>query len=225
MLWDIQHASRTRDLLPSIRDAAQRDLVARVLDRFDAVVAPAWPSLRAQPVHTDLTTDNALVDDAGRITGIVDFGDMAHTALVVDLAGALDSVLDGRLDDEVFRVTRLVLDGYQRITPLEPLELRLLGECIATRAAVTIAISSWRSAEGLEDAVFAERYNAAVARTATTLLETGWDETARRLGAEVPRRAARDRPRGAPRARPWVRRWRTSRTPSPSRWSPRPACG
>ncbi len=96
MLWDIQHAARTRQLVPAIRDAGQRALVERVLDRYEAVVVPAWPGLRAQAVHTDLTTDNALVDDAGRISGIVDFGDMAHSALLVDLAGALDSVLDDR---------------------------------------------------------------------------------------------------------------------------------
>ena len=86
MLWDIQHAARTRELVPAIRDAGQRALVERVLDRYEAVVVPAWPALRAQAVHTDLTTDNALVDDAGRISGIVDFGDMAHSALLVDLA-------------------------------------------------------------------------------------------------------------------------------------------
>ena len=68
--------------------------------------------------------------------------------------------------------------------------MRLLGECIATRAAVTIAISSWRSAQGLEDPVFAERYNDKVARTAATLLDTGWDEVARRFGAEVPARGS-----------------------------------
>ncbi len=203
MLWDIQHAARTRELAPAIRDAGQRALVERVFDRFEAVVVPAWPGLRAQAVHTDLTTDNALVDDAGRISGIVDFGDMAHSALLVDLAGALDSLLDDRDGDEVFRATRLVLDGYQRVTPLEPIELRLLGECIATRAAVTIAISSWRSAQGLEDPGFAERYNEKVARTATILLDTGWDEVARRFGAEVPTRGAAraliDRRRAGPR--------------------------
>jgi 4-aminobutyrate aminotransferase-like enzyme len=185
MLWDIRHAARTRAFLPSIRDAAQLDLVERALDRFEAVVAPAWPSLRAQPVHTDLTTDNALVGPDGRITGIVDFGDMAFSALIVDLAGALDSLLADRLDDELFRVARLVLDGYQAVTPLEPDELRLLGDMIATRGAVTIAISSWRSERGLEDPVFAERYNAAVARTMETLLTLGPDEVARRLGADV----------------------------------------
>ncbi len=185
MLWDIQHAARTRELLGAIRDDRHRALVERVLDRFESVVVPVWPSFRAQVVHGDMTTDNALSDDAGLITGIVDFGDMSHTALVTDLASLLDSLLNGRTGGELFRATRLVLDGYQRVTPLEPLELRYLGELLATRAAVTISISSWRSERGLEDASFAERYNAPVALTIESLLEVGWDEVARRIGASV----------------------------------------
>ena len=47
-------------------DPAQRALVEAVFERFASTVAPVWPSLRAQVVHTDLTTDNALVDDDGR---------------------------------------------------------------------------------------------------------------------------------------------------------------
>jgi len=185
MLWDVQHAARTRELLDTIRDRRHRELVERALDRFDAVVTPVWPSLRAQVVHGDLTTDNALVDDSGRITGIVDFGDMSHTALVTDIASLLDSLLNGHDGDDLFRAGRLVLDGYQRITPLEPLELALTGELLAARAAVTIAISSFRSQRGLEDVGFAERYNEGVARTIETLLEVGWDEAARRFGGEA----------------------------------------
>jgi 4-aminobutyrate aminotransferase-like enzyme/Ser/Thr protein kinase RdoA (MazF antagonist) len=185
MLWDVQHAARTRELLDTIRLAAHRGLVERALDRFDAVVTPAWPSLRAQVVHGDLTTDNALIDDAGRISGIVDFGDMSHTALVTDIASLLDSLLNGRDGDELFRAGRLVLDGYQRITPLEPLELALTGELLAARAAVTIAISSFRSHRGLEDAGFAQRYNDGCARTIETLVAVGWDEAARRFGGEA----------------------------------------
>jgi 4-aminobutyrate aminotransferase-like enzyme/Ser/Thr protein kinase RdoA (MazF antagonist) len=185
MLWDVQHTLRTREFLPDIRDRRHRYLAARAFDRFEAVVSPAWPSLRAQAVHGDLTTDNTLLDDRGRITGIVDFGDMSHSALVTELASVLDSVLDHR-SGELFRLARLVLDGYQRRIPLEPLELRLLPDLLAARAAATIAISSWRSARGLEDAAFAERYNEPVARTIETLLEAGWDEAARRFGADVP---------------------------------------
>ena len=66
MLWDIQHASRTRPMLADIRDPDRRAAVAEVLDRFEAVVrARAGRLLRAQCVHTDFTIDNALVDDDG----------------------------------------------------------------------------------------------------------------------------------------------------------------
>ena len=184
MLWDIQHAARTRPMLDTIVEPGQRALVEWALDRFEDVVVPAWGSLRAQVVHTDLTVDNALVDDAGCITGIVDFGDMSHSTLIADLASVLDSVAIGRGSDELFRLSRLVLDGYQRIVPLEPLELRLVGEALAARAAVTIAISSWRSDRGLEDRAFAERYNAGAAETLEILRAVGWDDLPQRFGAD-----------------------------------------
>src|SRR5205823_7041980 len=112
--------------------------------------------LRAQVVHTDLTVENTLTDEAGLITGIIDFGDMSHTALVTDLASVLDSVAIGRDGEELFRLARLVLDGYQRRVELEELELRVLGVLWAARSALTIAISSWRVAQGLEEQGFAE---------------------------------------------------------------------
>ncbi len=185
MLWDVQHAPRSRSLVGSIRDARQRSLVEAALDRFDEAVSPVWPSLRAQVVHSDLTVDNALTDADGIITGIVDFGDMSYSALVTDIASVLDSLVVDRGSAELFRLARLVLDGYQRIVPLEPLELRLTGELLAARAAVTIAISSWRADQGLEDRAFAERYNASVAGTLETLVSVGWDEAARRFGADA----------------------------------------
>ena len=136
MLWDLQHALTTRSMLPDIRDPDRRAAVAEVLDRFEARVVPVWPTLRAQCVHTDFTIDNALVDDDGRITGIVDFGDMSYSALTVDIASVINSMANGRAGDELFRVSRLVIDGYERVTPLEPIELELMAEFIAARSAV-----------------------------------------------------------------------------------------
>src|SRR4051794_6485180 len=148
MQWDVQHALSTRSMLGDIRDPHARGVVADVLDEFERRATPVWGRLRAQVLHTDLTVDNTLTDEAGFITGIVDFGDMSHTALVADLASVLDSLGDGRQGDELFRMARLVLDGYQRRLPLEDLELEVLGVAWAARSAVTIAISSWRVARG-----------------------------------------------------------------------------
>jgi 4-aminobutyrate aminotransferase-like enzyme/Ser/Thr protein kinase RdoA (MazF antagonist) len=185
--WDVQHAGSTRPMLASIADRQARAAVSAVLDSFEQEVVPRWPVLRAQVVHGDLTVDNVLADERGRITGIVDFGDMSHTALVVDLASVLDSLGTGRTGADLFRVARLVLDGYQRITPLEGDELELMAQLWAARAAVGVAIASWRAAEGLEDAGFAERYNDSALATVQALLETGWSRAATLLGAPAER--------------------------------------
>ncbi|MEN9504938.1 MAG: hypothetical protein RI958_864 [Actinomycetota bacterium] len=159
MPWDVQHATRCRSMLSTITDHEVRRTVAHVLDRFETHVVPAWPLIRSQVLHTDLTIDNTIVDDDGRILAIIDFGDLSHTALVADLASVLDSLGTRRTGDDLWRMSRLVLDGYQRITPLEQLELDLIDHVWAARAAVGIAIGSWRAAEGLEESAFAERFN------------------------------------------------------------------
>src|SRR6202012_5311622 len=101
-------------------------------------------------------------------------------------ASVLDSIDIGRGGDELFRLARLVLDGFQRRTELEDLELDVLGVMWAARGAVTIAISSWRVAQGLEEQGFAGRDKARCAQTLETMVQTGWLEVARQLGADVP---------------------------------------
>jgi len=147
LLWDLQHVLHIRPWLGAIEDDAGRDLVARALDRFEERVAPRWHELRAQVIHGDLTLDNALLDERMRISGIVDFGDMSHTALVVDLSSALESMLRGRVPDAIFPAARALLDGYEAVTPLEPLELELLADLVAARTAMTLTIASRQSAE------------------------------------------------------------------------------
>jgi 4-aminobutyrate aminotransferase-like enzyme/Ser/Thr protein kinase RdoA (MazF antagonist) len=181
--WDVQHAASVRPMLAAVGDAELRRLTERVLDRYDEVVAPAWSGLRAQALHGDLTTDNVLADESGLITGIIDFGDLSHTALVVDLASVLDSLASGRPGEEMLRVARLVLDGYERYLPLEERELAIMGELWAARSAVGVAIGSWRAAEGLEQPDFAQRLNDVAGVMMEYLLTTGWDQVTRRLGA------------------------------------------
>ncbi len=183
MLWDVQHALAARSMLGDIRDPRQRSLVVDVLDEFERRVAPVWPRLRAQVVHTDLSVDNTLTDDDGFITGVIDFGDMSFTALITELASVLDSLGVGRVGPELLRLARLVLDGYQRRIELTELELSVLGVMWAARSALTIAITSWRVGQGLEEQAFAERFNAECAQIIQTLAEMGWDQVAVELGA------------------------------------------
>ena len=104
-----------------------------------------WPSLRSQVIHGDVTLDNALVDERGRISGIIDWGDMSHSALVCDLSSALESLLEGRSPDEVVpRVMRFV-DGYRSVTPLEPEELQVLPDLLSVRIVTVAVLFGWRA--------------------------------------------------------------------------------
>jgi 4-aminobutyrate aminotransferase-like enzyme/Ser/Thr protein kinase RdoA (MazF antagonist) len=143
ILWDLKHAARIRELAPYITDDQRRQQVQRVLDRFDANVAPVLPTLRAQVVHADMSLDNVLLDDDLNISGIVDFGDMTHTALVCDLAVAVADVLHGR--EDALDAAEAMIAGYASVTPLEDAEAGLLADLVATRLATEMAISAWRS--------------------------------------------------------------------------------
>lgn len=186
--WDVQYALDARPMIECIDDADTRAIVGRALDEFERRVIPSWPRLRAQVLHTDVTVANALTDDQGFIIGIVDFGDMSHTALIADLASVLDSMAAERSGGEVFRVARLVLDGYQRRIPLEEVEFELLGIAWAARSAATIAIKSWRAAQGFEGKEIAELYSRLCVPMLRTMDAVGWDEVARQVGAAAPRR-------------------------------------
>ncbi len=186
MLWDPQHALRLRDLLDSVRDPIVRRLVERALDRYEAVVTPVWPRLRAQVVHGDLCTDNVLVDDDGNVSGIIDFGDMGFTALLADVVVVINTLISGRFGDEIFRTARIALDGYERVTPLEPDELAILGELWAARACASIVVPAARASlyeDG--DALMADLREEAVTLL-TTFEAIGWDEVARRIGGREP---------------------------------------
>jgi 4-aminobutyrate aminotransferase-like enzyme/Ser/Thr protein kinase RdoA (MazF antagonist) len=188
MLWDAQHALRLRPLLGAVADREARDLVSAALDRFEAVVTPVWPVLRGQVIHTDLCASNVLVDDAGQVTGIIDFGDTSYTALVVDPVAVVETVVGGRTGDDVFRAARLALDGYDKVTPLEPAERRVFGELLAARMCAAVVVPASRGAL-YEDP---EALQADLRIEAVTLLRlfasVGWDEVARRLGGGEPGR-------------------------------------
>jgi 4-aminobutyrate aminotransferase-like enzyme/Ser/Thr protein kinase RdoA (MazF antagonist) len=186
MLWDPQHALRLRPMLGAVTDPEVRALVAAALDRFEFVVTPRWPGLRAQVVHTDLCASNVLVDDDGQVTGILDFGDASHSALVVDPVAVVETVVAGRSADDAFRAARLALDGYEQVTPLEPGERAIFGELLGARMCAAIVVPAARGALYDEPAALQAELRDEGVALLQLFASFGWDEVARRLGGREP---------------------------------------
>ena len=159
LLWDMKRAGNLRALLHCIEDPALQSMIGLALDRFDQV-APALMELRQQVIYNDLNPDNVLVDPSDQqvITGIIDFGDLVKSPLIIDLAVAAAYYLaDG--NDPVSGTLPLIR-GYHRLRPLHPEELRMLPDLIRTRLITSLLVMSWRISEFPENRDYLQRSQA-----------------------------------------------------------------
>ena len=186
ILWDLKNTTYFRGLLSGFSGGKRRRLVERVLDRFEERVSPVLPGLRAQVIHNDLTLDNVLLDDALRVSGIVDFGDLTHTSLICDLAIALVSLMWTRTDP--LDAARHAIAGYVSRLPIEEAEADLLVDLVCARLVALVLIADWRVRRYPENAA----YITANVEDAWNLLEHLDDLGLGRVGEEL--RAACLRP-------------------------------
>ncbi|MBS3647205.1 aminotransferase class III-fold pyridoxal phosphate-dependent enzyme [Pseudaminobacter sp. 19-2017] len=142
--WDVRRAGQSRARLHHVADAADRALLARFLDRFDATVAPRLPALRAQVIHNDANDWNVLVDPErpGEVAGVIDFGDALHTVLIAEVAVACAyAMLD---QDDPIGAAASIAAGFHAEYPLHEEELDLLFDLIVARLVISVTLSAQR---------------------------------------------------------------------------------
>lgn len=156
LVWDTRHAGLLAaevDNLPQ----ADRELAAAILARHAAVTTPALNRMRSQIIHGDVHPYNALVDAQGRISGIIDFGDMVHGPLILDLANAAGDFLSPAADvaDTIYDLVR----GYRDVTPLEEAEVDALVDLIEVRLLMTPLVDSFKASNGIASQDYFQAFN------------------------------------------------------------------
>ncbi len=157
--WDIKNASRLRPLIQELREPDLRRQLLAELDRFDEHVAPLLPGLRQQVIHNDLNLHNVLATraDPDAVSGVLDFGDMVKTPLVIDLAVAA-SYMTHQAEGAIPSVCGLV-SAYHQVLPLMREEVLLLRDLIVARLMTTVAVTEWRAARYPQNAQYILRNN------------------------------------------------------------------
>ncbi len=133
--WDLKRAGMARKyvgLLPRDR----RGHVERVFAQWERI---DWTSLRHSVIHGD-ANDHNLIVAAGRMVGVLDFGDMVHTATVCDLAIALAYCMLG--EEEPLFVAGRVVRAYHRHLALTEAEKEVLFPLILARLAMSVCYSA-----------------------------------------------------------------------------------
>lgn len=144
-LWDMKRAGNLRELLPYIEDSTTSDMIGTTLDRFDRHVQPVLTTLRTQVIYNDLNPGNVLLDekDPQHICGIIDFGDLVKSPLIIDLAVAAAYQLT-KGNDPLAGALPLIA-GYNEVCRLQQVEMELLTDLIRTRLITSLLINTYRT--------------------------------------------------------------------------------
>ena len=141
-LWNLDEVQSLRPWLAEV-STEHRPMIDRVFTRHAANVAPHLPHLRGAVIHQDANDNNLLVDDVGRVSGIIDFGDMAFGRQINELAVALAYAL---LDcTDISATAAPLISAYASRFPLDPREATVLFDLVAARLAASVCISSQRA--------------------------------------------------------------------------------
>jgi Ser/Thr protein kinase RdoA (MazF antagonist) len=143
--WDLRHADWALDKAGLVPDP-WRQWVVRALAEWSAI---DWTLLRAGVIHGDANDHNVLVK-AGRVCGLLDFGDMVHSAVVCDLAVALAYAVLHQPDP--LAAAACVIRGYHRENPLTEPEQRALVPLMRARLAVSLCYSAHNRVRNPDDA-------------------------------------------------------------------------
>lgn len=158
IVWDARHAPRLRSQLALLDDKADCAAAQHVIDRFAADCLPHLSSLRSQVIHNDMNFHNLLVDEQQpqRITGLIDFGDMVHGPLILELANA-GSEAAMETDRPIEAVAEL-LAGYHALLPLTGADVAQLFDLVQVRQALTLAVLATRRQQITNDPSYVEVY-------------------------------------------------------------------
>ncbi|WP_143306068.1 aminotransferase class III-fold pyridoxal phosphate-dependent enzyme [Chitinophaga vietnamensis] len=141
--WDISQALEARQHLMHIKDPEKKRLAAYFLLQFETEVAPALPFLRKAYIHNDANDYNILVQGQ-QIAGLIDFGDMVHTALINNLAIACTYLMLDAADP--LEAATAAVAGYHASYALTPQETDLLYYLIAARLCISVSTSAKHAA-------------------------------------------------------------------------------
>ncbi len=138
--WDLQFLDSNRAYLKNIPDPADRSLVDYFYMQFEQQVFPRRAKLRKGIVHNDANVWNVLTSK-GRVTGLIDFGDMCYTWLISELAVGLTYLMMD--EDDPLEICSEVISSYHRIMPLKEIELKVLYYLIAGRLCISVCNSAY----------------------------------------------------------------------------------
>ncbi len=137
--WDLQYFQQNKKYIDDISLPHNRSIVHYFFKQYEQHVLPVLSQLRKQVIHNDANEWNVLVKNE-KVSGIIDFGDLAYSHLINEVAIAITYACYDKNDPLKWAVT--ILKSYHSKIPLEALEIKVLYYLIAARLCTSVCNSA-----------------------------------------------------------------------------------
>lgn len=143
--WDLAYVLASKENLHFIKDHEKRRIAAYFLLQYEMEVVPLMYQLRTAVVHNDAHDLNVLADQ-DKVTGFIDFGDIAKTQLIHNIAITLTYVMFRQ--EQPLQAAVTVLKAYHQGYNLTEQELSVLYYLIGARLSLSVTQSASKRAQG-----------------------------------------------------------------------------
>ena len=137
--WDLQYFDLNKKYIVDVPEASHRKLLLYFFNQFEENVRPYFGELRKQIIHNDANEWNVLIEN-NQVSGIIDFGDLAHSFVINEVAIALTYLCYDK--EEPLKWVSSFLKAYHKVFPLEEKEIEVLYYLIAARLCTSVCNSA-----------------------------------------------------------------------------------
>lgn len=139
-IWNLDNVMLVKPYIRHIALQENRERVERFFKGYEARVLPKLKSLRKAVIHQDANDHNVLVNGAGEVSGLIDFGDVTWGSQINELAVTMAYALQNT--DDTLGAAKDIIRAYDAVFPLEADERDILFDLIAMRIVQSVTLSS-----------------------------------------------------------------------------------
>ncbi len=165
--WDIGRADMHLPTSTSSTMPEKRAAVRAILEHFVSDVLPRLDTCRRQVIHNDANDYNVLLDADGRVSGLLDFGDMVETWRVIEIAVASCLCAD-RLARCRSAPSAASPAPTIAVNPISETEADLIFDLVRTRYAVSMCMAAKQIRDNPGEHLSAGQPGGRLARASTT---------------------------------------------------------
>ena len=138
--WDIQNLNLNKKYLKYISDPSDRKIALFFFQQFNEFVSPILNELRTSIIHNDTNEWNILFQKNKKVS-IIDFGDLAKTQLVNEIATAMTYV--SYTQENPLENASIILKSYNEVIKLTDIEISLLYYLMAAKLCISVCNSAY----------------------------------------------------------------------------------